>query len=85
MGKLALIGRQVSVEVARPAKRQAVQRVNHVSSAARETVEAHAAIEAFEARLHTLRMAEHDLDSEMIARRGALRKAALDDIAELDQ
>jgi NADPH-dependent glutamate synthase beta subunit-like oxidoreductase len=95
MGKLALIGRQVSaVEVARPAKRQGAnagtavqraQRTNHVSMAARETVEAHAAIEAFEARLHALRMAEHDLASEMIARRNALRQSALDDIAELGQ
>jgi predicted kinase len=78
MGKLALIGRQV--EVAKPPRRQAVQRINHVTTAARETIDAHAAIEAFEARLHALRMAEHDLATETIARRNALRKAALDDV-----
>jgi hypothetical protein len=84
MGKLAIIGQAAPAvaQVPTPA-RKAMQRANHSTTAARETIEAHDAIAALDAVMNRLRMRQHDLASEMIARKAKLEAEALNEARSL--
>jgi hypothetical protein len=77
MGKLAIIGQAVPVPARKAPKM--LQRANHATTAARETIETHDAIAALDAVMNRLRMRQHDLASEMIARKAKLEAEALDE------